>query len=171
MDAGAVSLAVSAISTAIAGYAVFVTRAAESRRQQAKLTVESAAPSSEGDGWDVDVSNLGFHSARHVVVTIVDAAGHEVASSGDIEFGGPVVHPHESRRLTARRHEEGSADPPRPEALRVRVEWKHWEHDRKIPPHESSVRIASSAQAPRRGAPSECSGSAERSQAAKPQQR
>src|ERR1043165_9534935 len=101
MDAGAVSLAVSAVSAAIAGYAVYVARGAESRRQQAKLTVESARPSSTGDAWYVKISNLGFHSARHVVVKIIDDAGDEVASSGDIEFGGPVVHPHERRELTA----------------------------------------------------------------------
>jgi hypothetical protein len=143
MDAGAVSLAVSAVSAAIAGYAVFVAHRAESRRQQAKLTVESAAPSSDGDGWDIAVSNLGFHSARHVVVKIIDAAGCEVASSGDIEFGGPVVHPHERRTLTARSHEP-SANAPRPEyPLKVRAEWKHWERDQQIPPHESSLLIAS----------------------------
>jgi hypothetical protein len=142
IDAGAVSLAVSAVSAAIAGYAVFVAHRAESRRQQAKLTVEGAAASSDGDSWDIAVSNLGFHSARHVVVQIIDAQGREVASSGDIAFGGPVVHPHERRTFTARSHER-SSNAPKPEyPLKVHAVWKHWERDQQIT-HESSLLIAS----------------------------
>jgi hypothetical protein len=142
IDAAAVSLAVSAVSAVIAGYAAYVARRAERRDQQAKLTVESATASSDGDHWDVAVSNLGFHSARHVVVKILDAEDSLVASSGDIERGGPVLHPHERRTLIARSQERRSDAPRRKGPLKVRAEWKHWEREEKER-HDSSVRIAS----------------------------